>query len=868
MNNRATQLSALVIAIAAACSGCNRDADNVDAKQQTHNHLELAESYRRQGQYRAAIIEARNALQKSPNDRAAKLNLARIFVELGQGKAALNLLEPIAADANRDEALAIAQSYFLQHKFQSCLDYIATNSARLQSDSDQATMLLKARAQMRLNQTSAAQETLAKLSATDVAVNLERERLARQQGDIATSKNLLDTLSAQHPENVDVLLETAAQAEAAGDLERAEDSLSRALMSLPATDVLTPQRVETLQRLITTLTKLGRSNEALVYSKTLADANPEGMALQDKLKQASEFLQTGKLDEAEPLLLEVYEESHNETVGSLLGMIRFTKNDLKGAANYLAPNVDPETTDDKTLTALAATQLELAQPNQLLQIFDERARARITNPELKVLVGIALLQTHQSAEGEKLVQEAQRAKPGSPSVASAVTRFYLQNKEPLKAIATLKALPTAETDPNLGRLLITAYLAAKDNVQALALAEKLTKSGADKAENWWTLGRTAFQIGDFNTAESALRKALQLQPDYATAQLDLAQLYQVRKQPDQAVKLYREVLARRPDALGALRGFVNALAAQGNDAGAIEQNVLAIADNTQSRTVLADFLLHQGRDDDARRLLDSLGNNTSSYVKQIRLAAVLKEATQALGERRFDQARNLVLTALQSDTRNPDLTIMLARIEYAAGKSDESKKIALQLATQQPQYPPTQELLGDLAMLEKQTAKATQHYQLAWDKTRGDAVGKKLYQSLALADQVAAAKFLQQWQQSNPESAMPYFIQGSQQQRAGDISAAITSYEAAISRNANSASALNNLAVLYQARGDARALTTAEQAYRLAPNDPAILDTYGWLLVQSKQREKGLPLLEQAAKLAPGAEEVLQHLKEALANPK
>ena len=42
---------------------------------------------------------------------------------------------------------------------------------------------------------------------------------------------------------------------------------------------------------------------------------------------------------------------------------------------------------------------------------------------------------------------------------------------------------------------------------------------------------------------------------------------------------------------------------------------------------------------------------------------------------------------------------------------------------------------------------------------------------------------------------------------------------------------LNNLAWLYHEAEDARALPTARRAYELAPEQPEIMDTYGWILL-------------------------------------
>src|SRR6185295_4700039 len=238
------------------------------------------------------------------------------------------------------------------------------------------------------------------------------------RGEREASDSRIAQLLKQNPDNVEVLAEAARLAEQRGDLAQAGDLLSKALINLGETDILLPQKADVLQRLVTTLTKLGRSNEALIYAKTLADANPEGSLLQDKFKQGLELFQAGKLDQAEPILTEVYNESHNDSVGTLLGMIRYAKQDLTGAANYLSTNVDPEVSPDLALTTLAATQLRLSQPEKLLALFDAPARARIKNPMLKMLVGIALVQTGASGEGERLIAAAETEQPDNPAIAA------------------------------------------------------------------------------------------------------------------------------------------------------------------------------------------------------------------------------------------------------------------------------------------------------------------------------------------------------------------------------------------------------------------------------------------------------------------
>ena len=79
---------------------------------------------------------------------------------------------------------------------------------------------------------------------------------------------------------------------------------------------------------------------------------------------------------------------------------------------------------------------------------------------------------------------------------------------------------------------------------------------------------------------------------------------------------------------------------------------------------------------------------------------------------------------------------------------------------------------------------------------------------------------------------------------------------------------LNNLAWSYYLEKDPRAEQIAKKAYELAPNSPAILDTYGWILVESGKVSEGISYLERAANLAEGNTEIQQHLDEARARLK
>ena len=67
------------------------------------------------------------------------------------------------------------------------------------------------------------------------------------------------------------------------------------------------------------------------------------------------------------------------------------------------------------------------------------------------------------------------------------------------------------------------------------------------------------------------------------------------------------------------------------------------------------------------------------------------------------------------------------------------------------------------------------------------------------------------------------------------------------------------------AADDPRALDLAREAYKAAPENHGIADTYGWILLKSGNIADSLPVLEGAARGEPGSAEVQYHYAAALA---
>jgi Flp pilus assembly protein TadD len=99
----------------------------------------------------------------------------------------------------------------------------------------------------------------------------------------------------------------------------------------------------------------------------------------------------------------------------------------------------------------------------------------------------------------------------------------------------------------------------------------------------------------------------------------------------------------------------------------------------------------------------------------------------------------------------------------------------------------------------------------------------------------------------------------------GEIGKANDQYEQVLEQDPDNFIAANNLAWNYFQAGDNRAETLARRAYEIRPENGAVADTLGWILVKNGNLEEGISTLRSAVDLSNGRIDVRYHLAAALA---
>ncbi|MCB1691141.1 MAG: tetratricopeptide repeat protein, partial [Pseudomonadales bacterium] len=99
---------------------------------------------------------------------------------------------------------------------------------------------------------------------------------------------------------------------------------------------------------------------------------------------------------------------------------------------------------------------------------------------------------------------------------------------------------------------------------------------------------------------------------------------------------------------------------------------------------------------------------------------------------------------------------------------------------------------------------------------------------------------------------------------AGEPVKSIALHETLLKSRPNDPILLNNLALAYFENGDDRARDVAQKAYDLAPDNYAVMDTLGWILVNAGDASVGVTLLRNALARSANVPDIRYHYAVAL----
>ncbi|WP_374763776.1 XrtA/PEP-CTERM system TPR-repeat protein PrsT [Yunchengibacter salinarum] len=445
-------------------------------------------------------------------------------------------------------------------------------------------------------------------------------------------------------------------------------------------------------------------------------------------------------------------------------------------------------------------------------------------------------------------------------------------------------------------LLASMQLRGGDLEGAADSARRLIAVAPDRALGHNMLGTVFYRQEKFDQAFKEFDQAVDMKSDYDSARRNraLAALALDRFQiaADDLIRLLSGSPGdnRAKALLGrALMGLDRA----GEAAGYFGEALRAMPDQTPLRLDYAESLAAAGRTaeavDQIRRLRREASGNPASLARlgrllmdigQPRAASSLFARVVAFdpanGQANLDHGLALYRAGLHTGARQAfgraekhldgrarmEARWLLFASDVAAGRADDALTRLAELDPDSRPEDVSRALVGRAYLAGGQPEKAVDHLEGAIARADGPRLRRTLADAhMALGRAEAARETLEAYLKAGGEDRELRVHLAELYEQADQHRDAARHYFAILQKGVADARLTAKLARAYLEIGDRDSVPLAERAYLMLPDDPFILDTYGWVKLQAaRDVETALPALEKAARRAPSDPLVRYHL--------
>lgn len=899
----------MILLLTASLGGCNLFVDEASRISRAQNHYD-------RGDYRSAIIELKKTLQENSDNAQARALLGKVYLYNGDFSAAEKELN-FALDKEQQVGdttvrALLGKTLLSLGKYSQAADVLKVNP---EQDGQQQVLLgYAALGQAQFDQAEAAMQTARDWSAANNDQTLEQSaliglaRIAFLQQQTAEAQQRVTQVLSANDRHVQALVLQAELHADRGENANTIETYNRLLQTIR--DVADAGEAESLTEefrllpsekffvLMGLVDAYWQTDDQDAVTQTLARVVKQFPSHpRPRYLQALQAFQAGEYTQAASTLQEVLRSyPRYEPALILSGSVNFALDNFQQADMLLstALAINPDNTRAQDL--LTATRLKLYPSDEALNSL------RSTLPsdaDVSLLAGRVAMNLGETEQGLRYIQEALRKDPDNILLATQLASAYIANNQYSEAVDILESLPgqNSEADSNaeqrknlllvfahlrsptpekainpalamavnqpddasVYRLLGTVYAASGDNEKALSSLQRATRLGPKEAVNWFALGEQQFRLDQLVSAEASLRKSLSLDTGNEQTLLTLSRLLRRSDQGAEAVKLLQQATKDNPGSMPLVLALVETSLQldQLDQAEQIARDLYTKRpDQVGAVNSLAAVLAAQDKSAEAIKLLaEAEARKTTASVLPFNRAQLLAAAGQTEAA---DAAFKKALT-IQPD----NLTILEGYARFLA--SQQRTEAAFEVAKRLQQASASQAyrahaLQGDLFMRQGQYRDAVEQYTKSFDQRPAAEALLKMTAAKSRAGLPLSTARLNQWLTQYPRDNTVRLALAQYLQENGQNDAAIREYEQAMVLDESNYLAMNNLAWLYSLKQDKRALKTAARAHELAPDNPSIMDTYGWLLIKQGDLQQGLDLVEQAARLLPEQPDIQYHI--------
>ena len=888
-SSRRHSVCALALAIAVATlAGC--------AKNDASSYMASAKSYFAKRDYKAAVVEVKNALQREPENGEARLLLATVLMETGDPAGAeAEVRKAIVAGAPEDRTYPLlARALGAQGEFKKLTAELGDRKLSTPAARVQVALALAgaAAAQGDLRRATNLVNTALGEDPANAQGLLLKATLAARSGNVDEAQALADTVLKNAPNDEEALMIKAQIAVASGDNDAGQRLYEQAIAAHPdamgarfalVTLAVSTRKFDVAKAQVAKMMEKHANDFRSVYSDALVSYSTGDSA---HAHEAIDRVLAGRPDHLPSVFLS--------------GLIDFQRGSNAAAESSLRKVLARAPEDTNAGRVLSMVYLKEGRAADALEVLKPVLQRNPDNAVLLRTAGEAYLATGNTAMAAASYERANAADKTDLGSKVRLAQVRLAAGETARALNDLQTLATS-SDPKQVQAdlaLIAELIRTRQYDKALAAVDALEKKQPKSPLAATLRGGVYLAKRDLVNARKNFDRALELDPGYYSAAFSLAVLDIREGRPEAARARFDKILAKNPKNEQVLLANVELLRLMGGTPQEVKAALdKAVAANpTSVRTRIARI------NDDMRRrdgpamvasaraaleaipndpqLLDLLGTGQILSGEAIQGVETFKKVVQLQPQNpiAFTRLADAQVAAkdypgaIESERKalalKPDFTQVsagLAKIYLLAGRAGDAIEEARRVQKSQPDKVTGYAIEGEVLAAQGKWTEASAAFQAGLAKQPIPALAVGSYVALQRGGKNAdATAFAAKWMKQYPKDASMPLVLAEESQRRGNLADAKSGYRKVLDIDPDNATALNNLAWILTEEGDAKGLEYAEAAHRLAPFNPGVLDTLGVAVLKSGDAKRGTALLRMASALSPRQQEIRLHLAKAL----
>lgn len=847
--------------------------------------VQSAKDYMAKSDNAAAIIQLKNALQSKPDAAEARFLLGKAFLAKGDvvgAQAELKKAKDGGYPADQVVPL-LARAMMGQGQFKQVTDEFGkTQLTAPEAQADMMTVLAGAwMAQGQGELAKASLDEALKRKPDHAPAQVEQARLMAAARDYSGAVKLLDQVLVTSPQS-EMALKLRGDVLMYGLHQPAE-----ALAAYKQSVQVKPDFKDGQASVVRVLFSQGQLDEAAKQVEVLQKMAPgQGQTLYLQGQLAFQKKDFKAAQEIATQLLRLTPD--NPRALELAGIVEFQFNAYGQAEPLLLKAVKAAPELRVARRALILTYLRTGQVEKAVSALPADLAQSGSDPAMLAVAGQVYMVQGNQELAQRYLSKASQLDPGDPFKRTSLATSKFMTGETAVALDELHDIAASDKGVVADMALINALVKQREYDKALQAIAKLETKRANDPIPLHLRAQVLALKGDTAGARKTLERALEISPDFFPAAGALAALDLAQKKPQDAQKRFEAMLKRKPDnvqvimALAELKGVTGG---SKEDVGAILRKGVELGPNEAGPRLA--LIAHHLRHKEPKLALTVAQSAVVVFPKSPEMLDALGQAQLASQE--FNQALNTYakMAALvpqstvphmrmagvhvaNKDTANAAQSLrkalemqpsLLTAQRGLAGLALQDKRVpdaltvARDIQKQRPQEAVGYVLEGDIQTSAKNWSAATEAYGKALKASpNATDLAVKLHSIKLMAQKKSEAdKFAADWMRSHPKDAGFTFYLGDRATAAGDFSLAAVYYQKTLASQPNNPAVLNNLAWVSGKLGRKEALSFAEKANALAPDNAALMDTWATLLAGNKELPRAIEMQKKVVQLRPEA---------------